>query len=329
MADLSTSYMGLSLKNPLLVASCGLTTGLQGVKNCARAGAGAIVLKSMFEEQINAEVAGLTAGADQYQHTEALDYLSGYAEAFGPREYLDLVRSAKQEVEVPIIASVNCITAKRWAEYAQKLERAGADALEINVGFLANALEVPGAEVEARYEQILDAVKAQVSIPVALKLGPYFSAFGHFARRLTSGPRGADGLVLFNRFYRLDIDPDTLKVVGGNPYSTQDELHTSLRWILLLAGRIDADLAATTGIHDGRDVVKQLLAGATVTQLCSTIYRHGFAQVNTVLQQLQGWMEQHGFDNLDAFRGRLSQGSSEAPESYERLQYIKSLVGVE
>lgn len=327
MPDLSTNYMGLPLRNPLVIASCGLTTGLQGVKNCARAGAGAIVLKSMFEEQINAEIAAVTKGADAFAHAEALDYLTGYAEAFGPHEYLQLVRSAKQSVEVPIIASVNCVTAERWTEYALQLEHAGADALEINVGFLANALQVSGAEVEARYELILDAVKDQVKIPVALKLGPYFSAFGHLARRLTSGPQGADALVLFNRFYRLDIDPDSLKVVGGNPYSTPEESHTSLRWILLLKGRIDADLAATTGIHDGRDVAKQLLAGATVTQICSTVYRHGFSQVNTILKQLQDWMKQHGFESLDTFRGRLSQSNSEDPESYERLQYIKSLVG--
>jgi dihydroorotate dehydrogenase (fumarate) len=329
MIDLSTRYLGLDLKNPVIVASCGLTTGLHGVENCANAGAGAIVLKSLFEEQITAEVAALTDAAGDFQHTEAVEYLEGYGHACGPRDYLDLVRAAKQAVDVPIIASVNCITAERWADYAAQLAKAGADALEVNVGFLANAAGLSSAEVEARYEKILAAVKSRVAIPVALKVGPYFSSFSHLAHRLCAGDQGVDALVLFNRFYRLDIDVNALEVVAGNPYSSQEEIHASLRWILLLAGKIDCDLAATTGIHDGLDVVKQLLAGATVTQVCSTVYRHGFVQINTILEQLRGWMQAHGYSRLDEFRGRLSQSTSEDPEAYERLQYIKGLTGYE
>jgi len=329
MIDLSTRYMGLNLKNPLVVASCGLTTGLQGVQNCANAGAGAIVLKSLFEEQINADVSALTEASSDFMHTEALEYLEGYGHACGPHEYLSLVRDAKQEVNIPIIASVNCITAERWVDYAAQLAKAGADALEVNVGFLPNTDGLTSAVVEERYASILKSVKSRVDIPVALKVGPYFSSFRQMAQRLGKGAQAADALVLFNRFYRLDIDVNSLKVVAGNPYSTQEEIHTSLRWIMLLAGKIDSDLAATTGIHDGLDVAKQLLAGATTTQLCSTIYRNGFVQIKTILEQLRSWMETHQFTSLDDFRGRLSQVQSGDPESYERLQYIKGLTGFE
>ncbi len=329
MIDLSTRYLGLDLKNPLVIASCGLTTTLQGVQNCANAGAGAIVLKSLFEEQINADVTALTKASGDFMHTEALEYLEGYGHACGPHEYLALVRDAKQAVDVPIIASVNCITAERWSDYAAQLAKAGADALEVNVGFLPNAAELTSAAVEDRYAKILQTVKSRIDIPVALKIGPYFSSFRHLAQRLGKGPQAADALVLFNRFYRLDVDVNTLKVVAGNPYSTQEEIHTSLRWILLLAGKLDSDLAATTGVHDGLDVTKQLLAGASVTQVCSTVYRNGFVQIKTILDQLRGWMETHNFHSLDDFRGRLSQKNSEDPVSYERLQYIKGLTGFE
>lgn len=351
MTDLTTRYMGLELKNPLLVSSCGLTKTVRGVVKCAEAGAGAIVLKSLFEEQITAAVTELTQYAEAASHTEAFEYLQGYGRAIGPREYLQLVRDAKQAVAVPIIASINCVTEERWAEYAGQLAAAGADGLEINIGFLPNTPALTGQAVDERYERILAAVRTQVDLPVALKVGPYISSFANLANRLGNdrvagapftvgwcGPgetnkeitwRGADALVLFNRFYQFDIDVDTLQVVGGNPYSSAGEMHLPLRWISLLAGRVSCDLAATTGVHDGRDVVKQLLAGATVVQLCSTLYRNGLGQIGRILDQLHDWMDAHGFAHLDDFRGRLSQARSERPEDHERLHYIKALVGIE
>jgi dihydroorotate dehydrogenase (fumarate) len=351
MKDLTTRYMGLELKNPLVVSSCGLTKTVHGIIECAQAGAGAIVLKSLFEEQISAEVAELTHYAENTGHTEAFEYLQGYGRAIGPREYLQLVRDARQAVAVPIIASVNCVTDERWAEYARQLAAAGADGLEINIGFLPDTKGLSSQAVDERYERILYAVRNQVDLPVALKVGPYISSFAHLADRLgndrVAGPpftvgwcgpgeskkqtiwRGADALVLFNRFYRFDIDVDTLQLAGGNPYSTSEELHLPLHWISLLAGRVNCDLAATTGVHDGRDVVKQLLAGATVVQLCSTLYRNGLGQIGLILDQLQEWMATHGYERLEDFRGRLSQARSEHPEDHERLHYIKALVGIE
>jgi len=326
--DLTTKYMGLELKNPIVPSASPLSESVDSVKALEDAGASAVVVYSLFEEQINADVAALKEAAGDFPHSEAFDYLEGYGNACGPQEYLELVRTAKKSVDVPIIASVNCITAERWADYAGQLEAAGADALEVNVAFLANS-GLPSADVEKRYEKILQAVKAQVKIPLALKIGPYFSSFGQLAQRLGKGPQAADALVLFNRFYRLDIDVDKLQVTAGNPYSSPEEIHTSLRWIMLLAGKLDCQLAATTGIHTGLDVAKQLLAGAAVTQLCSTIYSNGFAQVRTILQQLESWMAAHDFNSLADFRGRLSQQESADPESYERLQYIKGLTGLE
>jgi len=351
MSNLNTKYMGLALKNPLVVASCGLTKTLQGVQQAAEAGAGAIVLKSLFEEQIVAEIDELAHQSQHLGHTEAYDYLHGFGQTFGPREYLQLVSDAKAAVSVPIIASVNCVTYERWIEYAGKLADAGADGLELNIGFLPNDPEISSAAVEERYLNILSAVRAKVKLPIALKIGPYISSFTHFAKQIgndrMAGPpftvgwcgpgesdknvtwQSADAMVLFNRFYRFDIDIDKRQTSGGNPYSTSEELHVSLRWISLLAGRVTCDLAATTGVHDGRDMIKQLLAGASVVQVCSTLYRNGLGQIGLILDQLQEWMQIHGFESPEDFRGQLSQVRSEDPGDYERLQYIKALVGIE
>jgi dihydroorotate dehydrogenase (fumarate) len=351
MTDLATTYMGLTLSNPLIVSSCGLTKSVDGVKQAAEAGAGAIVLKSLFEEQIIAETDAMAARPENLAHTEAFEYLQGYGHAVGPQEYLQLVRQSKRAVSIPIIASINCVSADRWSEYAAKLADAGADALEINVGFLPNDVQIKATEVEDRYVQILEAVRRQVSLPVALKVGPFFSAFANLADRLgkhrMEGPpftvgwcgpgeseakmswRAADALVLFNRFYRFDIDTEKLQLAGGNPYSTSAELHVPLRWISLLAGRLDSDLSATTGVHEGRDAAKLLLAGATTVQVCSALYRHGLDQLSVIRDQLVTWMDAQGFKQLDDFRGRLSQARSDQPADYERVQYIKALVGME
>ena len=245
MTDLTTRYMGLELKNPLVVASCGLTKTVHGVQQAAEAGAGAIVLKSLFEEQITAEIDELADQSQYSGHTEAHDYLYGFGQSFGPKDYLDLVRDAKAAVSVPVIASVNCVTAERWTEYAAKLADAGADGLELNIGFLPDDASTGGEDIEKRYYKILAAVRDKVDLPVALKVGPYFSSFAHFAQQVgndrMAGPpftvgwcgpgenekkvswRGVDALVLFNRFYSFDIDIDKRQICGGNPYSTSED----------------------------------------------------------------------------------------------------------
>ena len=351
MTKLASTYMGLDLENPLVVASCGLTSTVQGVRQAAEAGAGAIVLKSLFEEQIEAEIDELTRHSQPSGHTEAYDYLQGFGWSLGPRDYLKFVGDAKAAVSVPVIASVNCVTAARWTEYAGELAAAGADGLELNIGFLPNDPDLDCVAVEQRYLNILAAVQDKVKIPVALKIGPYFSSLANFASRIghdrMAGPpftvgwcgpgenssevvwQKVDALVLFNRFYRFDIDIDKRQVSGGNPYSTSEELHVPLRWISLLAGRVGCDLAAATGVHDGRDMVKQILAGASVVQVCSTLYRNGINQIGVILDQLQEWMNLHGYESPADFRGQLSQINSSDPEDFERLQYIRALVGVE
>jgi dihydroorotate dehydrogenase (fumarate) len=349
MTDLSTTYMGLALPNPVVVSSSGLTATLKGVRKCAEAGAGAIVLKSLFEEQIAAETGALSRYAEYTGHGEAADYLQEYGMDLGPRDYLKLVEEAKRAVDIPIIPSLNCVSEKRWGAYARQLEGAGADAIELNVSFMPTHAREDGASVEDLYYRILHEVKSRVDIPVAMKLGPWFSSFASLADRLTRdlaeappftvgwfGPsttpgkivwEGADALVLFNRFFRLDIDVDKMYLAPGNPYSTPAEIHTGLRWISLLSGHVDCDLAANTGVHDGRDVVKQLLAGAAVVQICSTLYLNGLGQIRRMLEQLQFWMQAQGFAALADFRGRLSQARSDHPEDYERLQYIKLFGG--
>ncbi|MBN1957118.1 MAG: dihydroorotate dehydrogenase-like protein [Desulfuromonadales bacterium] len=352
MIDISTSYMGLPLKNPIVVASSSLTGSVEGVRKCAEAGAGAIVLKSLFEEQIVAETASLSEHADDYSgYGEAYDYLQGYGMELGPQQYLDLVSGAKKAVAVPIIASLNCDSGGRWAEYAAKLELAGADAIELNVSIMPTNFKQEGHTIVDTYLRILHEVKQKVNIPVAMKVGPYFTSFANFVDRLThdraEAPaysvgwlgknkdhgkitwKSADGLVLFNRFYKLDIDIDNLKLVHGQPYSSPAEINYSLRWLSLLAGKAGCDLAGNTGIHDGRDAVKALLAGAKVVQICSTLFLHGLEQIGIIEQQLKSWMEAHNYEKLCDFRGLLSQAKSDRPEDYERLQYIKLFVGME
>lgn len=347
MTDLSTRYMGLSLSNPLIVSSSGLTSSLKGAKLWADAGAGALVLKSLFEEQIVAEAGHLSQFAELSGHAEAAEYLQGYGMALGPREYLRLVEEAKKSVAIPVIASLNCYSDHHWMEYALQLESAGADGLELNVALMSSLAGLDGVATEERYFNILAKVKSRLRIPVALKIGPWFSSFAHFAHRLghdrVEGPdfsvgwcgpgkndakpvwKKADALVLFNRYYQFDIDIDKLQTLGGSPFSSPAEIHTSLRWISLLAGRIESDLAASTGVHGSAEMIKALLAGASAVQVCSTLYKNGTGQIALMLEELRRWMEGQGFESIAAFRGLLSQMRSKNPASHERMQYIKQL----
>ena len=351
MTDLATTYMGIPLANPIVVASSKLTGHLEGVINCAEAGAGAVVLKSLFEEQISAETDRLSQHANVSGHGEAYDYIQGYSVELGPQEYLQLVQKSKAAVDIPIIASLNCVSSERWADYAKKLALAGADAIELNIGLMPTHAKQPGPEVVDEYFRILHDVKTRVDIPVAMKVGPYFTSFANFADRLShdrvEAPaynagwfgknrevgkttwHGVDAMVLFNRYYRFDIDIDKLELAPGLPYSSPGENHYSLRWLALLFGKVGCDLAGNTGIHDGRDAVKALLAGARVVQICSTLHLNGLGQIKKMQQQIQDWMVAHGHEKLSDFRGQLSQTRSKRPVDFERLQYIKLFVGLE
>jgi dihydroorotate dehydrogenase (fumarate) len=318
--------MDLELRNPIIVASCGLANTTEKVERCEDAGAGAVVLKSLFEEQIDLESKDLVAEQSWlYGHPEAFDYASGMSKELGPRDYLELVENAKSSTTIPVIASLNCISPKWWADYARQIELSGADGLELNISIMPSNPDRTGQDVEKLYLEVLETVCANVKIPIAVKVGPYFSSFGQVALGLSRA--GAKALVLFNRFYRLDIDVDKMQLKAGYRFSSPDEMSRSLRWIALLAGRIECDLAASTGVHDGFGVIKQLLVGATAVQVCSVLYLKGLSQIRGMLETIENWMADHDFSSIGDFRGRLSQMESDKPELYERLQYIRALTG--
>ena len=327
MANLSVKYMGLQLRNPVIVSSSPLTGRLNGVRCCADAGAGAVVLKSLFEEQIRFETAEIEQNLWIADHPEAIDYVRGMGMLLGPKEYLELISAAKNSVDIPIIASLNCISPKWWADYAVQIANAGADALELNIAIMPSEIERRDEEIEDLYFKILKEVKKAIEIPISIKLGPYFTSIARMASELSN--HGASALALFNRFYRVDINTEKTEIVPGYKFSSPEEINLSLRWIALLSGKIKCDLAASTGIHDGNGVIKELLAGASVTYVCSTVYLNGMKQIDRILAYVENWLNEHEFDSIDQIKGKLSQMQSDRPELYERLQYIKFLSGNE
>jgi dihydroorotate dehydrogenase (fumarate) len=326
--DLTTTYMGLTLKNPLIVGSSSLTGSLKRIEECAAAGAGALVLKSLFEEQISA---GVAAQIEEFEptfwHVEAAEYISKYGQENALSNYLRMIQEAKQATSVPIIASINCVSEKDWPQYASRIESAGADALELNVFVLPVDPHKPGVEYEGVYFDILRRVKKHVSIPVAVKIGSYFTNPAAFCSRMAN--TGADALVLFNRFYQPSFDIEQLKVVPAPYFSSPEEFAHSLRWIAILSGEITCQLAAATGIHDGPAAIRQLLAGADAVQVCSALYKHGPEHLQSILAEITAWMDRHGYTSLQDFRGKLSQERSDSPGVYERVQFMKFSVGVE
>lgn len=327
MVDLSTKYMGLELRNPLIVGSCSLCKTIDDVKKWEAAGAGAVVLKSLFEEQIRMDAGEVFGHASGDRHAEGYDYILNTQMHYGTSDYLTVLEASKKEASIPVIASVNCRSDQGWTDFATQLQDAGASGLELNISVMPTDPAVGGDEVEERVLNIVHSVAEKVSIPVAVKIGPNYSAPAKIARDIVW--RGASGLVLFNRFYQFDIDVDHMRLKPGNSLSTPAEATAALRWIAILSGRIKAGLAATTGIHDGNDTLKAILAGADAVQLCSTLYKNGEGVIGEILERITEFLNDNEFDSIEAIKGNLSQRYSEQPESYERLQYIKALVGIE
>ena len=326
MIDLSTNYMGMILRNPIIVASSGMTANAEKIAECEKAGAGAVVIKSLFEEQVNLETAELLQSMDYMSHTDAFDFITSASKNKHIDAYAELIEEAKSKVSIPVIGSINCVSSGSWIEYAGKLEKAGIDALEVNVFIMPGDVNQNSQSIEDRYVDILKEVKKHVSVPVALKIGPHFSGMANVIRRFESN--GADGVVLFNRFYRPDVDIENLKIIPAKVYSVPQEMSLSLQWIALLSGEMDLHFAAATGIHDGKGVIKQLLAGARAAQLCTTLYRNGISHIQRMLVEVEEWMTRHNYAKIDDFRGKLCQESIANPEVYERSQYIKALVGI-
>jgi dihydroorotate dehydrogenase (fumarate) len=324
--DLTTPYMGLALKNPLVASSSPLSYNVESIRRLEDAGAAAVVMYSLFEEQITLESHQLdhylSYGTDSFG--EALSYFPEM-ESYntGPEKYLNLLSRAKEAVSIPIVGSLNGVSTGGWIEYARKIQEAGADALELNVYYIPTNVTVTGSEIEQMYLDILADVKSSVSIPVAMKLSPYFSATANMAHRFAEA--GADALVLFNRFYQPDLDIERLEVVPRLALSKSRELHLPLRWVAILHGRITADLAVTSGVHNHVDVLKSLMAGAKVTMMASALLRKGPRRITKILKRMGKWMEEHEYESVSQMQGSMSQQSVAEPAAFERANYMKIL----
>jgi dihydroorotate dehydrogenase (fumarate) len=337
--DLTTTYLGLKLRTPLVPSASPLSEDIDGIKRMEDAGASAVVLYSLFEEQLRQERLELNRNMEQgtFSSPEALTYFPEPEEyRLGPEEYLKHIAGAKKAVRIPIIASINAsiiasINASinngssvgAWTQFAKLVQQAGADALELNIYYIPTNLNLSAAEIEQTYLNVLKAVKAEVKIPVAVKLSPFFTNFANMAKRMNDA--GADGLVLFNRFYQPDIDLETLEVKPNILLSTPMAMRVPLRWIAILYGRLQANLAATSGIHRATDVLKMLMAGADVTMLCSTLIRHGVGHIKIIEKDLVAWMEEHEYESVTQLKGSLSQKNCPAPSAFERAQYMRAI----
>lgn len=326
MVDLTTSYLGLNLKNPLVASASPLSKKLSGVKRLEDAGVSAVVMYSLFEEQIEYDSRALdhflSRGTDSY--AEAITYFPDMPSYnIGPESYLELIQKIKSEVEIPVIASLNGITTGGWVKYARRIQDAGADALELNIYNLPTDPNVSSAEVEDGYVELVKAIRSQVKIPLAVKLSPYFTSLPNLASRLEAA--GANGLVLFNRFYQPDLDIETLEVVPNLVLSTSNDLRLPLRWIAILYGQIKADLALTSGVHQAADILKALMAGAQVAMTTSELLANGVGRVSEMLSDLEYWMDVFEYDSVKKMIGSMSQRSVADASSFERANYMKAL----
>lgn len=330
MTDLSTTYLGLKLRSPLVVSASPLSRDLDGIRRLEEAGASAVVLYSLFEEQLRQEEVDLnyhlTAGTESF--AESLTYFPQASEFHtGPEGYLKHIRKAKAAVKIPVIASLNGSTLGGWTKFAAEIERAGADAIECNVYYIPTDPTVSAAHIEQTYLDILQAVKATVTIPVAIKLSPFFSNLSNMAHRLDEA--GADALVLFNRFYQPDIDLEELEIRPNVLLSTPQALRLPLTWIGILHGRVKASLAATGGVHAAEDAVKLLMVGANVTMMCSSLIRHGIDHLRHVERGLRDWMEAHEYESVAQMQGSMSQIKCSDPGAFERAQYMRAVKGMQ
>src|SRR5437763_846175 len=326
MPDMTTTYLGLQLKNPLVASASPLSKKIDTVRRIEDAGAAALVMYSLFEEQITHESHELDHYLERGTHTfaESLSYFPdlNYLN-LGPEPYLEHLHKTKQAVSIPVIGSLNGISSGGWVEYAHRIEQAGADALELNIYYLPTDPDLTGAELEEDYVQLVKDVRAKIKLPIAVKLSPYFTALPNLAKRIVAA--GADALVLFNRFYQPDFDLEELEVIPNLVLSTSHELRLPLRWIAILYGRIQTDFALTSGVHTAQDVLKAMMAGANVAMMTSTLLTNGIGRIMNILTDLQEWMEEHVYESIEQMRGSMSQQAVTEPAAFERAIYIKAL----
>jgi dihydroorotate dehydrogenase (fumarate) len=326
MVDLSTTYLGLQLKNPVVASASPISKKLDGIRSLEDAGAAAVVMYSLFEEQIVHESLALdhflSRGTDTF--AEAQSYFPDLQHYnLGPDEYLNLINKAKQSVNVPIIGSLNGVSTGGWIDYAKKIEQAGADALELNVYYIPTDPGLTSLEIEQSYVDLVKDVHAQIHIPLAIKLNPFFTALPNLCSRLVGA--GASGLVLFNRFMQPDLDIETLEVTPNLVLSNSNELRLPLRWIAILYGRVQADLALTSGVHTAQDVLKSMMAGASVAMMASALLINGSKHISGVLTDVQSWMETFEYASIQQMKGSMSQRAVAEPAAFERANYMKAL----
>lgn len=322
--DLTTKYLGLTLKNPIIVGSCGLTSSASEIKELEKQGAAAVVLKSIFEEEILMDVENQLREARENsfiydQYSETLDYIDLHARKERLNEYLQLIKATKKDVLIPIIASINCVSSSEWTDFAKQIEEAGADALELNISL--NPADLANRNFEQDMKDIIHKVLGQVTVPVAIKIN---SSFTHLAQTIMSlSQTGVSGLVLFNRAYTPDIDINTLEAVQGRSFSSPGDFVASMRWIALLSDKVSCSVAASTGIHTHEAVIKQILAGADAVQIVSVLYENGIGSINELLSGLEKWMQEKGFSSLEKFKGKASSKNVDNPAVFERIQFMK------
>ncbi len=327
MAELTTRYMGLTLKSPIIAGSCGFTSNVDDILKIEESGAGAVVMKSLFEEEILSEMhqAQESMSRPGTLYPEIFDFFSYDDMEDSVSKYLSTIGELKNKIKIPVIASVNCITGNEWPVFAKRLESAGADALELNLFIMPSDMNRTPQDNENVYFSVLEKVKNEVKIPVSLKISSYFSSLARMIVRL--GDAGADAVVLFNRFYSPDIDIDSLEVVPADVLSVPSDIYNSLRWIAIMSGKVKCDLASSTGVHDGQAAVKQLLAGANAVQVASALYKFGPDYIAEINHTIEKWMNDHNFSTVEEFRGQLSYSNTANPAAYERVQFMRHFSG--
>jgi dihydroorotate dehydrogenase (fumarate) len=328
MSDLKTTYMGLSLSNPVIAGSSTHTITVEKIKALEEAGVGAVVLKSIFEEQIRSDTAEMEASLQSNMNAAAYDYLQAdFAMQMGPEKYLDRLRNIKAAVSIPVIASVNCVNPDRWVSFAKKVEQAGADALELNIYDFPDQDDGSSADIEQRHLDMIAAVSAEISIPIAVKISPYYTSIPDFVKRLDA--LDVQGVVMFNRFFQPDIDIIDIKLKSGINLSGPDDIRLPVRWIAIMRNRIECDISLTGGVHGADGAIKALLAGADTVQLCSVLYKNGNKSVGEILEGIKAWMDEKGFNSIDDFKGRMSEPKEGVKGGFARAQYVKAFVGLE
>lgn len=328
MSDLSTTYLGLKLKNPIIAGSSGLTNSIKDLLALEKSGVSAIVLKSLFEEEIRKEMTKeiTRMQKETFIYPETIDFYDSFEDVESTlTNYIQLISEAKEKLVIPIIPSINCVTSEKWPYFATTLEEAGADAIELNVSILPSDLHRTRTANEKLHFEIIEEVIDHVSIPVSIKISYFSSNLAGFIKELCEAK--VNGIVLFNRFYSPDFDIDSLEVTSANLYSNPNDFTIPLRWISIMSNRTDCDLVASTGIHDGSAIIKQILAGASAVQVVSALYKNGLGHVSSMLDEIQKWMDNKGFKNLNDFKGKMNQDISKNPAAYERIQFMKYFSG--